>query len=150
MHSLPAAAVSIAVALLALLMPIERPGAQETAIPDVVTRGLDSLVAGSRTGAVRAWGESWTGDDTLQTGNLLGSLEKIGELLGTPQGYDLARLFDVSPNLRHVYIVIRYGKQPLYAHFIAYRPSSTWQVIHVTWNTDPSQVFPESLLIPRG
>ena len=56
----------------------------------------------------------------------------------------------VSPNLRHVYIVIRYGKQPLYAHFIAYRPSSTWQVIHVTWNTDPSQVFPESLLIPRG
>lgn len=149
MRRLPAIAATAGLALLCLLPPLQRADAQATAIPDVVARGLDSLVAGNRNAAVQVWGKSWTGEDTLQISALLSSLDRLGELLGAPIGYDLARLFDISPNLRNVYVVVRYSKQPLYAHFIAYRPARNWEVIHVTWNTEAAQVFPESLLRPE-
>ncbi len=128
--------------------PFEPAHAQAPEIPAVVKQGLDSLVAGNRVAAVSLWGRAWTGADTSQAVTLLNSLDQVGELLGQPQGYDLVQQFDVGPNVRHVYIVVRYNKQPLYAYFVAYRPMRDWQVVSVLWNTDPTKVFPNSLLVP--
>lgn len=132
---------------LACALPLAA-SAQPSAIPPAVAQGLDSLIAGRNAAAVAVWGRAWTGSDTTQVATLLTSLEQIDELLGQATGYDLVKLFDIGPNLRQVYIVIRYDKQPLYARFLAYRPAREWKVNSVDWNTDATKVFPGSLLAP--
>jgi hypothetical protein len=84
----------------------------------------------------------------VQATTLLSSLQNISEHLGQALGYDLVRLFDITPNVRYAYMVVRYERQPLYARFLVYRPAREWQVNGVLWNTDASVVFPASLMTP--
>jgi hypothetical protein len=122
--------------------------AQEPTVPAVVAEGLELLVAGRPTEAVARWGRAWTGADTAQAATLLGSLEELGGLLGRVNGFDVVDAFEIGPNISRLYVVIRYDKQPLYAFFFVYRPSSEWQVNAVRWNTDATAVFPASLTLP--
>jgi hypothetical protein len=64
----------------------------------------------------------------VQATTLLSSLQNISEHLGQALGYDLVRLFDITPNVRYAYMVVRYERQPLYARFLVYRPEREWQV----------------------
>lgn len=139
-------AFAIALALVVLCSPPAR--AQAPAIPDVVADGLNLLLRDNRDAAVEAWGRAWTGADTAQSATLRASLNDIGALLGRPRGYELVQAFDIGPNVRRLYIVIRYDKQPLFAAFLIYRPSTAWQVNAVRWNTDATLVFPASLVSP--
>ena len=138
---------TIAAAVIVAMAPSRVVG-QATAIPPVVTQGLDSLVAGNPTSAVGIWARSWTGADTALAAPLLESLGELNKVLGKPLGYDLVKIFDVGPNLRKIYVMIRYTRQPLYARFAAYRPGRDWQVIDTTFNTNPTEVIPSSLLAP--
>lgn len=79
---------------------------------------------------------------------LLASLDEIDGLLGKARGYELARIAAVSESYRHLYLLIRCDKQPLFVHFLAYRPVAEWQVNVVRWSTDIAAVFPEDLAAP--
>lgn len=122
--------------------------AQGPSIPAVVTEGLDLLIADQRADAVAAWGRTWSGADTAQKATLRASLEELSGLLGRPHAYDLVRTFEIGPNVRRLYMIIRYDKQPLFAFFLVYRPSEEWQVNAVRWNTDATAVFPSTLVSP--
>jgi hypothetical protein len=122
--------------------------AQVTPVPDVVTHGLDLLVAGKRAEAVAEWSRGWEGDDLAKISTLSESLDTLGGLLGTTYGYELVKSFDISASLGRLYFVLRYQRAPLYVSFLVYRPDTTWMVTNVTWNTDGAAVFPKLLLEP--
>lgn len=140
--------IKVTAAVLLLASVVQPARAQTPTLPTVVSEGLDLLVADKRSEAVAAWGRVWTGADTVQAATLRASLEEIGGLMGRARGYDLVRAFEIGENVRHLYVIIRYDKQPLYAFFLVYRPAREWQVNAVRWNTDAAAVFPTSLISP--
>lgn len=117
-------------------------------VPRVVVEGLDLLVAGQNRRAVVTWGRHWAGSDTAQIAAVLALLEDAGELLGKPHAYELVQTFEVGNSLQHLYMLVLYEKQPLFAHFIVYKPQVDWRVNAVRFSTDVAAVFPPSLVGP--
>lgn len=96
-------------------------------------------------GAFHLWTQEWTGEDLEKRETLIGSCSML-EQFGPLRGYDVVRLMPVGPNLVRAYILLRHEKQPVYLLLVAYRPSASWKIVTVTWNTDFAQVFPATIL----
>lgn len=145
---MPRLAALLALALVAPLTAHAQAPAN-AAVPRIVSDGLDAVLMGRPEAGVALWARAWTApDDSGKATTLTASLKQIGEMLGTPRGYDFVKTFDIGPHLRRVYCVIRYDRQPLYAVFTVYAAQRDWEVNTVTWNTDIGDVFPRALSEP--
>ncbi|HXF96672.1 MAG TPA: hypothetical protein VNI61_11295 [Gemmatimonadales bacterium] len=139
------AAAAAAGATLLLVTP---PGlAAQAPLPAPVERGLAALAKGDAAGAVNEWTATWkAAEDSAKRQNLAASLQNFADAAGTLRGHDVARVVDVTPNLKRVYILLRFDDQPLYLLLVTYRPERDWQVTAVNWHTDAVRVFPLALL----
>ena len=120
-------------------------------VPPFILRGLEQFRADSADAAIGTWTASWTAStDAGKATTLIASLRQIRELAGPPLGFDLIGSEAVGVHLRRVYVLLRYGTQPIFAQFVAYTPKdrpteADWKLVTVTWNTNPSEAWPPSV-----
>lgn len=122
-----------------------------TPVPSFILRGLEQFRADSADAAIGTWTASWTAaTDSGKAGTLLASLRQIREFAGPPLGFDVIGSEAIGLHVRRVYVLLRYGTQPIFAQFVAYSPKdrptdADWKLVTVTWNTIPSEAWPPSV-----
>jgi hypothetical protein len=116
--------------------------AAQGALPPLVKAGFDSLRGGHCEAALQVWTSSWTApEDVTKRQTLINSCGMLTSM-GTPHGYDVARVAAIGPNVERIYAVLRFDTQPIYFLVEAYRPAATWKVTGVFWNTSPAKLPP--------
>ncbi len=139
-----------AIVLLGALLTPTVMTAQQS-LPPPVQAGLDSLVRGRCEVAFRIWSASWTStpDGAAKRETIVGSCRALSGL-GPMSGYDIIHVVPVTKNLMRVYVLLKYGIQPVYLLLVAYRPEATWRVTSVNWHTNSENVLPPNLLPPEN
>ncbi len=132
------------IAVLVLIAPARLAGQAE--LPHIVKEGLEALGAGNCERALTLWTNSWSNTEKAQLAATCPTLKQYG----SPHGYDIVRVVDVSAHLRRVYAVLLYDASPVYFLVIVYQPTGPdWKIGAVNWNTDPDQVIPAEVLPPQ-
>lgn len=122
-------------------------------VPPFILRGLEQFGADSADAAIATWTAAWSASaDSGKATTLLASLRQIRELAGAPLGFEVVGTEAVGLHLRRVYVLLRYGTQPIFAQFVAYSPrdrptEADWKLATVTWNTSPGEAWPPSVWV---
>ena len=124
--------------------------AAQTPLPALVSVGLDSIQSGHCNEAFDFWTKEWTRPEDAAKRETLRKTCAMLPQFGPMRGYDIVRLVPVGPNLLRVYLVLRFEQQPLYFLLVAYRPTDSWKITSINWNTNSETVFPASVLPPEN
>ena len=136
--------------LSSILLLCAAPVSAQSDVPDVVTDGLAAYAGRGVDAALDVWLESWSDEDrAVARPQLRTVFQRFDEQAGPMLGYDHVGFARWGERAGRVYVIMLFENQPIYARFDVYRPTNRWNVVNVTVNTDPAQVFPPELFMPR-
>ena len=118
-------------------------------VPDVALRGLQALREGHDDVAVGMWTTTWPKEEVKR---VRADLAKVPKALGRLNGYEVVRVFELTPHLRRIYARLDYEQGPLYLTVAAYRSGTPWQVPlgNLEFSSDAKRIFPPLLLATSG
>lgn len=135
--------------LLCVLLPASAQ-AQSAEPTGLVVEGLEAYATRGTDAALEVWLTGWSAeDDAVARPQLRNLLYRFDEAAGAMLGHDIAGMASWGDRAGRIYAVMLYETQPIYARFDVFMPDSTWRIVNVTINTDPAQIFPLDMFVPR-
>lgn len=133
---------------LAILLLLALVGAAiaDTAPPAIVTDGLNAYYRNGAKAALNVW----LAGSPLENNFSPEGFAQIEKAYGRMLGYEIIRVVPVSPSIQRVYVLIKYEWGPAYVAFDCYKPDTRWIIPMLSYNTKPTAVLPERLLIGTG
>jgi hypothetical protein len=136
---------------LLILALCARPLQAQEALPPVVREGLEAYRNDGPAAALGTWARNWTDEareDAMS--RMVAGLQDIVQVSGTPIGYDFVGSAVMSPHVRRIYVVLLHSERPAYLRLDVYLVDGAWRVLNLNVNTDPVEVFPVEMLVPRS
>lgn len=119
-------------------------------LPEVVSKGLNSLKYSGSASAVNAWMiGSPLEKDPAGRSRILGALSAVEGIYGKSTGYEIIQIFALTPSTLRIYGVILFEKGPLYVRWDCYRTTDGWVIPEFVVNTTAEKVIPVELLFRR-
>lgn len=119
----------------------------QSALPDIVTKGLAAYQLSGGKEAMAVWlkGSPLENDTTTKL-NVAGGLATIETAFGKMIGSETIRLVQVSPSILRAYVVLKFERGPVFFTFDCYRAAKEWGVFFIDFNSRPSVGLPIDIL----
>lgn len=136
--------------LLPLLLVVAAPAAmaQRTELPRFVTSGLEAYRAAGADSAIAVWFETapFNSPDARET--MRRAFGAMQSRAGRMVGHDVITVKPVGTHVRRIYTVVHFERGPGYLYLETYLAPDGWMLQHISFNDDPTEVFPATLLAP--
>lgn len=136
---------------LVLLAVVSLTTARADALPEVVTKGLNSLKISGPSAALEAWmlGSAQEKDAAARS-KILGELSAVTDLYGRSTGYEIIQAFALTPSTLRVYGVILFERGPLYVRWDCYKTMDAgWIIPSFQFDIEAEEIFPQDLLFKK-
>ena len=137
----------ISMLTLGLAAPLARALETESALPAVITAGVEAYRAEGAQAALNAWLKGGPLEGEKQAQSQAGALIQIEAFYGKFQRAHSLGTFAPSLNTTLVYLQLDYEKGPVFGKFLTYKPGEKETIVQLTFHTDPDQVLPSQLLL---
>lgn len=137
--------------VLILTMGASVPAQAQDPLPPVVTEGLEAYLENGPAAAMELWTRSWL-PEVRKDGvpRLLAAFAEIGRMSGPPIGHVYLGSAAFGPHVRRAYVVLLYRDRPAHLRLDIYEANGVWSVLNIVVHTDPSQIYPAEMLVPRN
>jgi hypothetical protein len=136
--------------LFLVLLGLSCPAFAQTALPKILTDGVDAYKSGGAAKAIDVWfAGSALDTNAANKSSFAGAFASIETTSGKFLGVESAGTVDFSPSVKYYYLVFLYEKAPYFAWFEVYTTAGKDLVTSYGANSSSSAVFPASLYKPR-
>jgi hypothetical protein len=136
---------------LVLLAVVSLSSARAESLPEVVSKGLNSLKISGPSAALDAWllGSAQEKDAAARS-KLLGTLSAVEDHYGRSTGYEIIQSFALTPSTLRIYGVILFERGPLYVRWDCYKPMDAgWIIPEFQFDMTAEAVLPPELLFKK-
>lgn len=136
---------------LVLLAVVSLTTARADALPEVVSKGLNSLKISGPPAALEAWmAGSAQEKDAAARSKLLGALSAVEDHYGRSTGYEIIQAFPLTPSTLRVYGVILFERGPLYVRWDCYKTMDAgWIIPEFQFDMTADEILPQELLFKK-
>ena len=132
----------------ASLLPVS---AQSTAVPSltevpaIVTSGFEAYAKSGSDGALNAWykGSPMEADLTNRMTTAT-NLTKFETAYGKYLGWELIKVYSLTPSTKVVFAVAKFERGPLWLVFSCYKATDTWNIPLIGMASDAMKILPAS------
>ncbi len=119
-------------------------------MPSIVTEGFESFKSGDVRTALNTWLEKssplFRNNAPLMSSTLQGVVK---EAVGKCTGYSAIDTLSITDNTQVVFVESQHEYGALFWAFTTYKSPRGWIISNFTFNTDPSEVIPISIMFRR-
>jgi hypothetical protein len=121
--------------------------AQESAVPEIVSKGFADFQKNGALAAVNTWlsgSAREVDDDALDAAT--GRINQVQGVYGRILGNELIRVVTLSPSTRRIYMVVKFEKGAAWMSFDCYKPKSEWIIPSFDFYTRANLILPPNIL----
>ncbi len=117
-------------------------------MPPFVITGLEAYAAAGADSAIAVWFQAapFNSPDTRET--MKRAFAAMQSRAGRMVGHDVVIVKPVGTHVRRIYTVVHFERGPGYLYLETYLAPGGWMLQHISFNDDPHEVFPATLLAP--
>jgi len=116
-----------------------------TDVPSIVTDGFAAYAKGGSDAALTVWckGSPMEADLTIRM-NTANNLTKFEGAYGKYLGWELVKVYTLTPSNKVVFAVAKYERGPLWLAFSCYKATDTWNIPTVGMAADSMKILPST------